>query len=1150
MAVAPALTSPEITALAGIGTVTRYLSPVPDAVVATALVNQATFTYPIFSLTVDTTSGGWGNIREGMTLYVGSTPGGRERGTYRVRKAGNSTTIYIGEMGSQDPGQMPMDLRSAGIANNDYVTVVERFDIWAVIPRIVVTSPTVAAIYEDYDKTVGTLNTTPPPIVNVAINGRQNHLATYISAATLAISASASVTKWPTSGASSLTYAWTVPAGWTSVSGAATATLTANAAPGNYVLRLTVTDSVGGATERVMVVNIHSAASNPPLTISDMPKSDNRDRGGRRMSFDLYDDHLTSLVDGAMVIYFEVATWNGTDVPTATRQCVGWVQRQQRDGEEGLRQANIDLVGPAGMLDKLGGTSQIIKSVASPANWQECVASLASATFMAWYMLKYRAANVLRLFDFNSFSVTATGQRKPEWIIDKGSLFQQMQSLATERGNFGANSDGSLFFLRHPSLVNYADRGTSVVTRDSLDASLYSSVSLTVEQRMNVQQVRGEAFSWDGSAALPTPYYADAPKAVGQGSNQAKLPSQVVTNQAELNQITGDQYARLNNPYSSFGVTILKNRDVFEPAEMPFVSVTIPAYLSPTDAAVTLKGVIANVSKRHNADGTSDIELTLEAETHGLAADYVAVPAGNTTVYVPPYVPSGTDTLPPLSVGDITIPSSVFPTDPISTAPSVVPGRAAIRNTDTAGYRTYDIRPSAPEWDDVGLPSWFTEISMMVMDDGKAFSRGAYILGNDGTDSRVAYTADVFETVPVWTLGATMTGIYTILKSVRGIPGAIYVYGSSSAASSTSTYDFTVDEQGWIVWPAAEYVAGVYAAGVGWKTAFGHEYLYDNRGVYIQRLGFNTVTSVEVDYNFTPGSNNGLPAYICITISDGSTPLANVVGPSGTGTLTWTGTSSTNSIVVQARTGYHDPFSGADPGGECIFTQIRITSSLLSYASRYSTDYGATFGAARAVDNVTGDPGFDASPRGIAALGGGDQRVRTALAGGTYTTTVNGGASASYPVSVCVPDYQIGSISKSNKPDDPNFLFAAPSIIASHCLWKVTLAGKVGITPSVSGSKALGAKPRGLDAWKGKRFMYIGDAAGTRYLFVTKDTGVTWTYTAMPLANSVRIRKYSANGYEAIAAASTNGLKYTSNGGVTWSTKTASGDNLFAQIFG
>lgn len=576
MAVSPALTSTERTRLAGPSTVLRYLSVVPETTVATARINQVSFTYPLTQLTVDGTSGGWSSVREGQTVYVGSAAGTRDRGTYRVRKAGNSTTLYLQELGMQDPGQVPVDIRTASFANDDYITVIDRLDLWSVLPRI---DPDTGAIYEDYDLTVGTYNTTPQALVDVVINKRRNHLFDYISSATLAISATVTVKKWPTSSGSSLSYSWTVPGSWTSVSGTSSATLTATAAPGNYKLYVTVTDSIGGTTTREIVVNIHHPTLNAPILISEMPQSDTRDRQGRRLVLGLNNTRLASIPLGAMVGYFEVVTNNGADVDTITRQFVGWVQQQSRAGQDGLRDASVEIIGPAGVLGLLNIASQVIEAAATPTTWQQVVPSLSTAAFMCYYMLRWRVANVLRLFNLTVYDMEAAGQRQPQWELDKGTLLQQMQSLATERGNFGANSEGELFFLRHPSMVSYGDRGTDVVTRDTLTADLYSTVNITRRTMMQYEQVRGEGLSWDGSADLPTPYYSDAPKSPGQGASVIKLASQVVTDQDELNQLTGDFYAQVNNPYPQIDVKIQRNRDVYEPAEMAFVSLTVPSSL-------------------------------------------------------------------------------------------------------------------------------------------------------------------------------------------------------------------------------------------------------------------------------------------------------------------------------------------------------------------------------------------------------------------------------------------------------------------------------------------------------------------------------------------------------------------------------------------
>lgn len=1127
MAVSPALTGGELTALLGVGTVRRFLSPVPDVTVATALVNQVTFTYPIAQLTVDTTSN-WTLVREGMTVYVGSGAGLRDRGTYRVRKAGNSTTLYIEEIGSQSPGQLAIDIRTAGIANNDFITVIQRYDMWSVLPRI---NATTGLITEDFDLAVSTRTTTPEALTYITVNGIRNHLFTYITTSTLAITAAVTVTKWPTSSGSTLTYLWVYPAGWTGVSGSTTATLTATATPGNYSLRCTVTDSIGGATERIIVVNIHDDTTNPPLLISEMPRSDTRDRTGRRMSFPLYNNRLASLVDGAMCGYFEVCTWNSTDVGTASRQFVGWIQRHDFSTADTLREATIELVGPAALLDKM----QIVSNVASAATvadtWQKVVPSLASGAFMAWLLLRWRAANTLRLFNFTPFSVTATGQRLPRWQIDKGSALSQIRQIITERGNFGANSEGELLFLYHPSLIDYASR-SSVVVRDSLDASIYKSLTGIRDLPPRVQQVRGEGLSWDGSAVLPTPYYSDAPKSPGQGSTQTKLGSQIVTGQSELNQLTGDEYARANNPYSQLSVLIEKNRDVYEPAEMAFVNVALASSLNPTGAALSKRTIPISVSKHHNPDLTSDIELVVEAETHGLPGDYVPVPPPNDDNFGNGATPPPIDILPLPPLGDISFPfpGGVFPTIPSGGGIVVVPGKAGIRvdRTNNKVYWSADYTIASPVETDV-TPSGFTHINHATLDKGGPWPtkiRGAYVVGDDGTNSWVVYTPDIFQTTPTYTAGATVTGAFEIVESVKDIPGAVYIYGQAGAVLNPA--------DDWNVMDASH---GVITARDDTSITIQAQLVGGNYYAIVDSSGINScalVTLVTVISGVSPSLTSWTDC--------GQPQVLGVPEFSG---LFGYGSYCVNYFQMQDALPFTIKIFFAGDAG--------CGTAVTTWESVYSTDYGVTMGTPRLVDTLAGTPGFSVGPRGIAALAGGLARVRTALAGGTYANTVNGSVTASYPISIKVPDYKIGSVSATNKADAPDFLFQSPDLVGGEAAWRTTLAGKVAITPTVGGNKYLGVSPFGAGMWRGKRAILIAEYSGTRYIFTTKNVGVTppvWSRTSHTNAVSVRPVLHSSTGMQWIAACGADGMLYSQTAGVSWSVITVTGVASYAELLG
>lgn len=1183
MSVSPALTSDERTALAGISTLTRYLSPIPDTTIATSRVNQAVFSYPIASLTVDNTSAGWSDVQEGQTVYVGSTAGLHDRGIFRVRKAGNSTTLFLGEISGGDPGLVPQSLRTASFADNDYVTVLQRWDIFSVLPRI---NPVTAQIYEDFDKLPSSNNTTPPPLTYIYINGRRNHYFDFIETAAIAITATASVVKWPTSSGSTVSYAWTVPSAWTGVSGATSATLTATAPPGNYILKCVITDSIGGAFTRQSYINIHDRTNNPPLLISNMPRSDVRDRVGRRMSFDLYDNRLASIRDGAACAYFEVATWNSTDVPTATRQFVGWLQHVERTGAEGLRQAEIELISPAHLLGLLNSTSQVITRNASPTTWQQAVPSLMSASFMAWYMLQWRVGNLLRLFNFTVFSTDPAGQRLPKWQIDKGTIYQQIQLLATDRGNFGCNSEGEFFFLRLPQMIAYAAR-SSVVLRDQLDASLYNTVTISEEKVQHVSQVRGEAFSWNGSAALPTPYYSDAPVSPGQGGAPTKLLSQVLTDQNEVNQLTGDWYAKLNNPFPTITATILKNRDVIEPAELPFVQMTVPDYLSPDGIQFQRKTIPLSVNKKHNSDGTADIALTLEPETTGISGGTVPVPAGNSSLYTPPYTPPPIAIPAPGSLGDwsIPIPGAVPPTIPASGAPTVTPGVAAVRNNAAKVYRTYDLRPTAPTWDDVTPPiatgpppgSWSRTYdfrtgnphgwnvraydSLSSACSGGFLGLGCWGGSYDGTGflfdhhndgSRHWRTSGVY--LDLITEGDTGTHI-----------SSITITWDVSASVATATFS----DAGFVGYTSHDFSSPYTAVGVGPNSGFGPGEIF---GTPPATANEDNVRRILIDGVIDRWGASDEAKLVEVTITGTGNPPADWVisqaildqGTKFSRRAFVLMTNNTDSLLVTTDDLFVNvPDWTFQPTITGAFTQIRSTREVPGeiylvgnsggdVITIRSPDYGATFESSQTVDTLSFTPGFDVGRKGLADLCGGDARVAIAVSGGTYSTATGGsGLTATHPTSLCIPDLRLGSASLTNISSAPQYFFATADLVSGESFFKVTVS-RIAMTPTVSGDKPVGVGPYGIAAWRGNKIMIIGDVVSggtTRYLFRSASAGGSWQHVQKDGAVSIRARRFSTTGKEWLLALGLNGLEYSTDSGGTWVNKTSDITN-YAEIYG
>ena len=121
-------------------------------IVFTARVNQSFSSYDqIAEITYDfegiTPQGVYMDILPDMTLLIGSTEGGHERGITRIRKAATDTILYIGEESQ------------LAIQENDYLTVIGVFEPWVKHPKI-----SENVIRMDFDIAYSNQHSQPDPV--------------------------------------------------------------------------------------------------------------------------------------------------------------------------------------------------------------------------------------------------------------------------------------------------------------------------------------------------------------------------------------------------------------------------------------------------------------------------------------------------------------------------------------------------------------------------------------------------------------------------------------------------------------------------------------------------------------------------------------------------------------------------------------------------------------------------------------------------------------------------------------------------------------------------------------------------------------------------------------------------------------------------
>lgn len=633
-----ALGSTDLSNALGTHSVVSYYDVVSPVVVATARINQASFAYPLITLTVDNTVD-WTQIEIYQDAWIGTSAGASDIGVYRV-KGSTSTTLVIGETAQGDAGLLIQPLRSAAFADNQYVTIVQRRSIWSVYPLI-----SGGTFFENYNQLEDGFNTYPPPITSILCTtpkiSQYNHIWTFVDDGQTYTTITFTVTAdaWP--GNSIVGYAWIVPGSWTVTGGdIATDTFTAQvpASATNYELRCDVVNDQVKASTRIIEVWVKTrTGATAPLVMSSLQQV-SWNATGAALSFTLNDNLLSNIPDGSMVVIAQERLFNGAVIQTAVSQFVGWIARIGQTTEPGLKSATPEFITVDGLLSLKRGTSQVWQTVTTVATWQQVPAALCSLSFAQFWLLSQRARGVLHLFDFIPASLTATGQRLPRLDVRMATLWQQLVSLADghQKRLIGCDPDGTIWVSQHPSLnPTYPRTSGAVVVRDTHDASIYHDMEWPREFYPKVGIVEGSAFSWDGSSVLPTPLLSIGPgDTPGQGANDQKCENQVVDSQATLNALTGNYLAFLNPDYPDVTVNYQGMRgSLIKPAQAPLIHIQIPAYLSPSGIAIDRYAIPNSVDETYNTDHTVDSSIHYTFETTGVAGKTKPVPPPSVNVY-------------------------------------------------------------------------------------------------------------------------------------------------------------------------------------------------------------------------------------------------------------------------------------------------------------------------------------------------------------------------------------------------------------------------------------------------------------------------------------------------------------------------------------
>ena len=111
-----------------------WMSIYKPSTILACQVNSASITVSEVTIPYDNvTAGSYSNIKDGMTLMVGSAPGKSDLGRVRVRNA-SSAVIWVG--------------RNSNInwSDNLYLTVIDFFEVWPIFQRIEIVNDSIVVL--------------------------------------------------------------------------------------------------------------------------------------------------------------------------------------------------------------------------------------------------------------------------------------------------------------------------------------------------------------------------------------------------------------------------------------------------------------------------------------------------------------------------------------------------------------------------------------------------------------------------------------------------------------------------------------------------------------------------------------------------------------------------------------------------------------------------------------------------------------------------------------------------------------------------------------------------------------------------------------------------------------------------------------------
>lgn len=768
-----ALTSEELELLRSDGQGTKlYLAVLnPNTVYTARLSSVPSSTDNVHTIGFTSGSGTLGDVKPGMTLYVGTTSGAHDLGMCRIRKAPIAGTFYIGLTSE-------IDWQSSA-----YLTIVDDFDLWA--KHAVIESNAlkmdVDVAYSDQHEDFN-----PVPVLGP-------HAVVWLDEATVDVEFDASDSWVPGSTISG--YAWTAP-GADSSSGMSTATPTITYdAPGCYRVLCTVTAANGKSTTGYRHVFVYDRDENPPATVFQLANCvADYDTGG--WMFDLTmqaEASLSEIRDRSLVVLFAEDWYGGVKQsigPIEGREnivCVGRIVGQSIRWDRETGQVHFTVQGFHHWLNQIKGFPIQLQPATVAASWSQM--PLMTVDRVLHHLLLWHST-VIETMDFYPSNDT---RYTPDGMSMASKIWGQLVDIAFSKllASPGVDRFGRLFVEVDPQLVPEADRDWATVM-DLTDDDWVEGIDLqrvTVEDcsliRLTTQLVNDSG----GAQTLYSLAPGHTPLRYGEPEMLDRL---LASSQAESNSLAGLVLGWRTNEFPDVPVNLAMNNRMFDLYPRQFASLEMETTDNPREVSYDGNLIPRRIALFFDADiGYMHPELNFEGETFEQLSTDGDIPDVDADDLTFPPLPS----LPPLPDLPILIPGNFG--EPTEGGPKKV----LVKHATAGLLYSENLNEDEPDW--ITVNSGLTQAQYQGINQiALTPSGGIYVAKREQhysghlADPFIAYAPRIGGTFTIIEDVASITAkhgagtiLFLVSVGVNKLNGQVaYVIGSDGSPGGTKIY--------------------------------------------------------------------------------------------------------------------------------------------------------------------------------------------------------------------------------------------------------------------------------------------------------------------------------------------------------------------------